>query len=74
MSESTARTYIGYATEALQKMPGLVERDKALIYATLAQAEATLEVVDLLRSGIGLRHAEELGNALDHLARRLPDR
>jgi hypothetical protein len=43
MSESTARTYIGYATEALQKTPSLVERDKALIYATLAQAEPTLK-------------------------------
>lgn len=45
-----------------------------LIYASLAQAEATLEVVDLLKSGIVLRQAEELGTALNHLANRLPDR
>jgi hypothetical protein len=74
MSESAARTYLGYATSALKQAAGLAPADKALIYASLAQAEATLEVADRLKSGIWLHQAEELASALSHLARKLPDR
>ena len=75
MSESAARTYIVRAVEAT-KSPGMRFSvvDKALIYASLAQAEATLEVVDVLRKGLQIGYAEELTRALNHLARRLPDR
>jgi hypothetical protein len=75
MSESTARTYIGYATKVLrQQAATLSPAEKALILASLAQAEATLEVVDLLRGGLRLGYGEELTNALNHLARKMPDR
>jgi len=74
MPESAARTYIGYATQALKQAAKLSPAEKALAYASLAQAEATLEAVDLLRNGIFLRQAEELANALSHLAYKLPDR
>ena len=74
MSESAARTYLGYATHALRQEASFSPADKAVIYASLAQAEATLEVVDLLRNGIMLRQAEELSMALNHLASRMPDR
>jgi hypothetical protein len=75
MSESAARGYIVHATEAL-KEPGtrFSAAEKALIYASLAQVEATLEVVDALRKGLRIGYAEELTHALNRLARRLPDR
>lgn len=75
MSESVARTYIGYATEAM-KEPGaqFSVAEKVLVYASLAQAHATLELVESLRSGIRLGYAEELARAMEHLARRMPDR
>lgn len=73
MSEATARTYIGHAVAVLNS-ENLPPRDQALIFASLAQAEATLEVVSLLRNGLRLPHGEELTSALEHLANRLPDR
>lgn len=75
MSESAARTYISHAAQALKGQGASISpAEKVLIYASLAQAEATLEVANLLKAGIGLRQTEELGNALNHLARKLPDR
>jgi hypothetical protein len=75
MSESAARAYISQAAQALKGQGASISpAEKVLIYASLAQAEATLETVDLLRSGIVLRQAEELTLALGHLARKLPDR
>lgn len=76
MSESVARTYIGYATEAM-KEPGahFSVAEKVLVYASLAQAHATLEWSNRgLRSGIRLGYAEELARAMEHLARKMPDR
>jgi hypothetical protein len=74
MSESPARTCIGKAALALLEAKGLTSAERVLIYASLAQAEAILEVADLLRSGIRLGYAEELANAMNHLASKLPDR
>jgi hypothetical protein len=74
MPESAARIYIGHAKEALKQGTSIAAVEKAMFLASLAQAEATLEVADLLRNGIPLQHAEELGNALTHLAYKLPDR
>ena len=75
MAESVARVYIAQAERVL-KEPGarISVTDRALLCASLAQAYASLEVVDALRSGIRLGYAEELARAMDHLARRMPDR
>lgn len=76
MSETTARTYIGHAV-AILNTENLSLRDKARIFASLAQAEATLEVVDLIKSGVPVSAGsgvEELTTALGQLASRLPDR
>jgi hypothetical protein len=75
MPESVARSYIEHAAQALKGQgPHISPAERALINASLAQAEATSEVVELLKSGIVLRQAEELSRALDHLANRLPAR
>ena len=75
MSESAARTHMNHAAEALKGQGASISpAEKVLIYLALAQVEATLEMVDLLKNGIVLRQAEELSRALDHLANRLPDR
>lgn len=73
MSESVARTYIGYATQAM-KEPGasFSTADRVLIYASLAQAEATLEMVSLLRNGLRMPGGEELTRAVEQLASRVP--
>lgn len=56
MSESAARTYISHAAEALKGQGASISpAEKVLIYASLGQAEATLEMVDLLEGGIVLR-------------------
>jgi hypothetical protein len=75
MPESAARTYISQATEALSR-DGINIRatDKVLIYAALAQAEATLEIASLLKNGITLRQAGDLSRALDHIATKLSSR
>jgi hypothetical protein len=74
MPDSNARAYLTVAKDALKKWPPASPTDLALIYATLAQAEATVEVADLLRSGIGLRQGEHLARAMEDLAGRLPER
>jgi len=72
MSEPNTRAYLTLAKDALKKSPRTSSADLALIYATLAQAEATVEVADLLRSGIGLRGAEDLARAMENRASKLP--
>jgi hypothetical protein len=75
MSESAARAHMDHAADALKGHgASLSPAEKVLIYLGLAQAEATLEVVDLLKTGIVLRQAEELSRALELLASKLPGR
>lgn len=78
MSEQHATSYINQVVRILdeeQLDPG----EKALILASLAQAEATLELVDQLRAGLkfppGAIDAMEMFSiSADQLGRRLGDR
>jgi hypothetical protein len=75
VAESVARVYIAHAERVLKEQSfRLSVTDRALLCASLAQAYASLEVVDAIRSGIRLGYAEELANAMNHLARKMPDR
>jgi hypothetical protein len=72
--QSAARAHLRRATELMNSLQDVPPTTATLLYAALAQAEAAVETADLLKGGISLRHAEELTNALNHLARRLPER
>lgn len=67
MSETTARTYIGHAVNILNT-ENLDPRDKALIFASLAQAEATLEAVELVKSGVPVSAGAASRNSRSHSA------
>jgi hypothetical protein len=71
MSEADARTYVTEAVRMLRDND-FDPDDRAMLLATIAQAEATLAVLDRLKEGISLRHAEEISNAMIALARKLP--
>jgi hypothetical protein len=55
MSEERCIDFMNRVTKIFNQEPGLSPRDKALILASLAQVEATLEVADQLKAGIKLQ-------------------
>jgi hypothetical protein len=56
MSEANARTHVTEAVRMLRDND-FDPDDRAMLLATIAQAEATLAVLDRLKEGISLRHA-----------------
>jgi hypothetical protein len=74
MSEARSISYMNRAVEIFNENESLTAAEKALILASLAQVEATLEVVDRLKNGLRIPGIEEHTRALDHLAARLPER